>query len=50
MAAIGSALAVMFWCFVGLEAFAHMGRSSSGRSGTTRSPLLGGVLLAGLIY
>ncbi|MEZ9668678.1 L-methionine/branched-chain amino acid transporter, partial [Vibrio breoganii] len=23
--AIGSAVAVMFWCFVGIEAFAHMG-------------------------
>ncbi len=48
--AMGSALAVMFWCFVGLEAFAHMGEEFKRPERDYPLALLGGVLLAGLIY
>lgn len=45
-----AALAVMFWCFVGLEAFAHM--AAEFRQPTRDFPraLMIGLLLAGLVY
>ncbi|MGL5504075.1 MAG: L-methionine/branched-chain amino acid transporter, partial [Aeromonas veronii] len=48
--AMATALAVMFWCFVGLEAFAHMGEEFKRPERDYPIALLGGVLLAGLIY
>jgi amino acid efflux transporter len=48
--AMATALAVMFWCFVGLEAFAHMGEEFKNPGRDYPLALLGGVLLAGLIY
>ncbi|MFM4649714.1 L-methionine/branched-chain amino acid transporter [Aeromonas bivalvium] len=48
--AMATALAVMFWCFVGLEAFAHMGEEFRNPERDYPLALLGGVLLAGLIY
>lgn len=48
--AMATALAVMFWCFVGLEAFAHMGEEFKSPERDYPLALLGGVLLAGLIY
>ncbi|MFG0834626.1 L-methionine/branched-chain amino acid transporter [Aeromonas bivalvium] len=48
--AMATALAVMFWCFVGLEAFAHMGEEFKNPERDYPLALLGGVLLAGLIY
>ncbi|PJG59547.1 L-methionine/branched-chain amino acid transporter [Aeromonas cavernicola] len=48
--AMATALAVMFWCFVGLEAFAHMGEEFKQPERDYPVALLGGVLLAGLIY
>ncbi|WP_139460041.1 L-methionine/branched-chain amino acid transporter [Aeromonas veronii] len=47
---MATALAVMFWCFVGLEAFAHMGEEFKRPERDYPIALLGGVLLAGLIY
>lgn len=48
--AIPSTLAVMFWCFVGLEAFTHMGEEFKHPERDFPLALLLGVLLAGLIY
>ncbi len=48
--ALGSAMAVMFWCFVGLEAFAHMGEEFRNPRRDYPLALLCGVLLAGAIY
>ncbi|MBO1518399.1 L-methionine/branched-chain amino acid transporter [Oceanisphaera pacifica] len=48
--AIPSTLAVMFWCFVGLEAFTHMGEEFKRPERDFPLALLFGVLLAGLIY
>lgn len=45
-----STLAVMFWCFVGLEAFTHMGEEFKRPERDFPLALLCGVLLAGLIY
>ncbi len=47
---LGRALAVMFWCFVGLEAFAHMGEEFRHPQRDYPIALLCGVLLAGLVY
>lgn len=47
---MASALAVMFWCYVGLEAFAHMGEEFKHPERDYPIALLGGVLLAGVIY
>jgi amino acid efflux transporter len=47
---LGSAMAVMFWCFVGLEAFAHMGEEFRNPRRDYPLALLCGVLLAGAIY
>lgn len=43
-------LAVMFWCFVGLEAFTHMGEEFRRPERDFPLALLFGVLLAGFIY
>ncbi|PSJ46511.1 L-methionine/branched-chain amino acid transporter [Zobellella endophytica] len=45
-----AALGVMFWCFVGLEAFTHMGEEFKNPRRDFPLALLGGVLLAGLVY
>jgi len=47
---IPAALAVMFWCFVGLEAFTHMGEEFRRPGRDFPLALLLGVLLAGLVY
>ena len=49
-AEIGRALSVMFWCFVGLEAFAHMGEEFHRPQRDYPLALLLGVVLAGGIY
>lgn len=48
--AMSTALAVMFWCYVGLEAFAHLGEEFKRPERDYPLALLGGVLLAGVIY
>ncbi|MBV1786851.1 L-methionine/branched-chain amino acid transporter [Marinobacterium sp. D7] len=48
--AIPAALAVMFWCFVGIEAFTHMGEEFRNPQRDFLPSLLIGVLLAGLVY
>ncbi len=50
LANIPAALAVMFWCFVGIEAFAHMGEEFKNPRRDFPLALLIGVLLAGLVY
>lgn len=45
-----AALAVMFWCYVGLEAFTHMGEEFRNPQRDFPLALLFGVLLAGLVY
>lgn len=47
---IPAALGVMFWCFVGLEAFTHMGEEFRRPGRDFPLALLLGVLLAGLVY
>ncbi len=44
------ALAVMFWCFVGIEAFTHMGEEFKNPKRDFPIALLLGVILAGLVY
>ncbi|MDP0562963.1 MAG: L-methionine/branched-chain amino acid transporter [Candidatus Endonucleobacter sp. (ex Gigantidas childressi)] len=44
------ALAVMFWCFVGIEAFTHMGEEFKRPDRDFPISLLLGVLIAGLVY
>ncbi|MFI8479800.1 L-methionine/branched-chain amino acid transporter [Pseudomonas sp. NPDC078700] len=44
------ALGVMFWCFVGIEAFTHMGEEFKNPQRDFPIALLLGVLLAGLVY
>ncbi|HGM6861753.1 L-methionine/branched-chain amino acid transporter [Serratia rubidaea] len=44
------ALAVMFWCFVGLEAFAHLATEFRNSARDFPRALLLGMLLAGLVY
>jgi len=48
--AIPAALAVMFWCFVGIEAFTHLGEEFRNPQRDFPLALLIGVLLAGLVY
>lgn len=45
-----AALAVMFWCFVGIEAFTHLGEEFRRPQRDFPLALLLGVLLAGLVY
>ena len=45
-----AALGVMFWCFVGIEAFTHMGEEFKNPARNFPLALLLGVLLAGLVY
>lgn len=47
---IASALAVMFWCFVGIEAFAHMGEEFKNPERDFPVSIVLGCLFAGLIY
>lgn len=47
---IGAALAVMFWCFVGIEAFAHMGEEFRNPQRDFPLAILIGSLVAGLTY
>jgi amino acid efflux transporter len=44
------ALGVMFWCFVGIEAFTHLGEEFKNPRRDFPLALLFGVLLAGLVY
>ncbi len=48
--AIASALAVMFWCFVGIEAFAHMGEEFKDPERDFPIAILVGCLIAGITY
>ncbi|WP_017937291.1 L-methionine/branched-chain amino acid transporter [Zestomonas thermotolerans] len=45
-----AALGVMFWCFVGIEAFTHLGEEFKRPQRDFPLALLLGVLLAGLVY
>ena len=45
-----TALGVMFWCFVGIEAFTHLGEEFKHPRRDFPLALLLGVLLAGLVY
>lgn len=47
---IGAALAVMFWCFVGIEAFAHMGEEFRNPQRDFPLAILIGSFVAGLTY
>jgi amino acid efflux transporter len=47
---IGQALAVMFWCFVGIEAFAHMGEEFKNPQRDYPLAILLGCVIAGLVY
>ena len=47
---IPHALGVMFWCFVGIEAFTHLGEEFKHPQRDFPLALLLGVLLAGLVY
>lgn len=47
---IPAALGVMFWCFVGIEAFTHLGEEFRNPQRDFPLALLLGVLLAGLVY
>ncbi|MHA6494175.1 L-methionine/branched-chain amino acid transporter [Pseudomonas borbori] len=47
---LAAALGVMFWCFVGIEAFTHMGEEFKNPERDFPLALLFGVLLAGLVY
>lgn len=47
---IPTALGVMFWCFVGIEAFTHLGEEFKHPRRDFPLALLLGVLLAGLVY
>ncbi|WP_087019749.1 L-methionine/branched-chain amino acid transporter [Thaumasiovibrio subtropicus] len=49
-AAIGAALAVMFWCFVGIEAFAHMGEEFKNPQRDFPIAIILGCIVAGLTY
>ncbi|WP_070971959.1 L-methionine/branched-chain amino acid transporter [Vibrio sonorensis] len=49
-ALIGSALGVMFWCFVGIEAFAHMGEEFKNPRRDFPIAIVLGCLLAGVVY
>ncbi|OEF23623.1 L-methionine/branched-chain amino acid transporter [Vibrio rumoiensis] len=47
---IGSALAVMFWCFVGIEAFSHMGEEFKNPQRDFPIAIVLGCFVAGFIY
>ena len=47
---IGAALAVMFWCFVGIEAFAHMGEEFKNPQRDFPIAIITGCFVAGLVY
>nr|WP_194717323.1 L-methionine/branched-chain amino acid transporter [Vibrio sp. S9_S30] len=47
---VGSALAVMFWCFVGIEAFAHMGEEFKNPERDFPIAIILGCFVAGLTY
>ncbi|SMS02912.1 Inner membrane protein YjeH [Vibrio mangrovi] len=47
---VASALGVMFWCFVGIEAFAHMGEEFKRPGRDFPLAILLGCLIAGLTY
>ena len=47
---IGAALAVMFWCFVGIEAFAHMGEEFKNPQRDFPIAIIAGCFVAGLVY
>ena len=49
-AGIGRALSVMFWCFVGLEAFAHLASEFKNPERDFPRALMIGLLLAGSVY
>ncbi len=49
-ALIGSSLAVMFWCFVGIEAFAHMGEEFKSPERDFPIAIIIGCLIAGATY
>ncbi|CAH6894664.1 L-methionine/branched-chain amino acid exporter YjeH [Vibrio chagasii] len=50
MWSIGTALAVMFWCFVGIEAFAHMGEEFKNPQRDFPIAIVVGCFVAGLVY
>ena len=50
MWSIGAALAVMFWCFVGIEAFAHMGEEFKNPQRDFPIAIVVGCFVAGLVY
>ncbi|MEZ8859420.1 L-methionine/branched-chain amino acid transporter [Vibrio sp. 10N.247.311.51] len=47
---ISAALAVMFWCFVGIEAFAHMGEEFKNPQRDFPIAIIAGCFVAGLVY
>ncbi|MGF1911712.1 L-methionine/branched-chain amino acid transporter [Vibrio kasasachensis] len=47
---IGSALSVMFWCFVGIEAFAHMGEEFKSPERDFPIAIVLGCIIAGVTY
>ncbi|MGP3594094.1 L-methionine/branched-chain amino acid transporter [Vagococcus sp. WN89Y] len=47
---LAAALAVMFWCFVGLEAFAHLASEFKNPERDFPRALIIGLLLAGFVY
>lgn len=47
---LGSALAVMFWCFVGIEAFSHMGEEFKNPQRDFPIAIILGCFVAGFIY
>ncbi|ROV59665.1 L-methionine/branched-chain amino acid transporter [Vibrio ponticus] len=47
---IGSALSVMFWCFVGIEAFAHMGEEFKSPERDFPIAIVIGCIIAGTVY
>lgn len=47
---LGTALAVMFWCFVGIEAFSHMGEEFKNPQRDFPIAIILGCFVAGFIY
>jgi amino acid efflux transporter len=47
---ISAALAVMFWCFVGIEAFAHMGEEFKNPQRDFPIAIVVGCIIAGAVY
>ncbi|RXJ72816.1 L-methionine/branched-chain amino acid transporter [Veronia nyctiphanis] len=47
---IGAALGVMFWCFVGIEAFAHMGEEFKNPTRDFPLAIIAGCFVAGATY